>query len=320
MNLLKIYPKKLRLKYEKDIKNSGVEDHPEKYFNSIFKIILVITALSLILFYFVNINSLYAIAVFIFLNILFYFRISLKAINRIKKMETIFPDVISLMASNLRAGITIERAFLLAARPEFDPLDTEILKTGKEITTGKDVVFALKEMSKRINSEKISKIVMLIITGLKAGGNVSDLLEHTSKNMKEKEVMEKKIASTTLMYVIFIFAAVSVGAPILFSLSSVLVEIVINLGERLPDVSNIQMELPFTFQSVPISVNFVIWFSLLFILITDFISCFVIGIVNKGEGKTGLKYFLPIATTSLILFFIVRNLVSKILVDALGAF
>ena len=74
-------------------------------------------------------------------------------------------------------------------------------------------------MSDRIDSEKISKVITLIISGLKAGGNISDLLEQTSKNMKEKEIIEKKAASSILMYVIFIFFAVGIGAPLLFGLS-----------------------------------------------------------------------------------------------------
>lgn len=47
-------------------------------------------------------------------------------------------------------------------------------------------------MSERIDSEKISRVITLITSGLKAGGNISDLLEQTSRNMKEKEIIEKK--------------------------------------------------------------------------------------------------------------------------------
>ena len=51
-----------------------------------------------------------------------------------------------------------------------------------------------------------------------------------------KEIIRKKTASTTLMYVIFIFVAVAVGAPVLFGLSSVLVEIVLNLSQKVPQI------------------------------------------------------------------------------------
>jgi len=179
---------------------------------------------------------LYALLIFFLLHVFLYFKISLKASARIKKIEAVFADAISLMASNLRSGVTVDKAFLLSARHEFSPLDEEILKTGKEVATGKDIVYALKKMSDRIDSEKISKTVLLIISGLKAGGNISDLLEETSRNIKEKEVIEKKAQSTILMYVIFVFFAVGVGAPILFALGSVLVEIIIELSSRTPNI------------------------------------------------------------------------------------
>ncbi|MBU0894698.1 MAG: type II secretion system F family protein [Nanoarchaeota archaeon] len=317
MNLLKIYPEKFRENYKKNIKNAGIEKAPEEYHNFIFKLSLIIALISISFFYFLKINLIYSLGIFILLNIFFYFKTNLKATTRIKKMEILFPDVISLMASNLRSGITIERAFLLAARPEFAPLDKEILNAGKDITTGIEIVHSLKKMSEKINSEKISKIINLINSGLKAGGNIADLLEQTSSNMKEKEVLEKKAASTTLMYVIFIFVAVAIGAPVLFALSSVLVEVVISLAERVPDAGNIQMNLPLTFSKVAISVNFIIYFAIFFMIVTDFISCHVIGVVNKGEGKAGLKYFLPIIAISILLFFLIRKFASGLLLGVL---
>jgi len=318
MNTLKFYPPELRKQYERNIINAGVKTSPEKYHNSIFWFNFYLSIISLVVFFFLKWNLFISLVLFIFLTILFYFRVDLMAMTRIKKMEDIFPDVISLMASNLRSGITIDRAFLLAARPEFDPLDQEILKTGKEISTGQDIVLSLKKMAERISSEKISKVINLIISGLKAGGNISELLDQTSRNMKEKDIIEKKTRSTILMYVIFIFFAVGVGAPILFGLSTVLVEIVLNMTSKLPDLSGYQSNLPFSFTKIGISVNFVIYFSLLFITVTDFISCFVIGLVNKGEGKAGLKLFLPLLVMSLSLFVIIRSVLSSLMADTVS--
>jgi len=318
MNTLKFYPKKLREAYEKNIKSSGSKIPPEKYHNIKFTLAIIIAVISLILFYFLKIELLYSILVFFIINIFFYFRISLIASTRIKKMEKIFPDVISLMASNLRSGITVDRAFLLAAREEFAPLDKEILKTGKEIATGKDTLYAFAKMSERIGSEKISKVIMLITSGLKAGGNISDLLEQTAANMKEKEVVEKKASSSILMYVIFIFFAVGIGAPVLFGLSSVLVEVVIDITSAIPSADSIQMDLPFTFSNVAISVNFVVYFSVIFIIVTNLISSLVIGLVNKGEEKAGLRLFIPLVIISMTIFFLIRIVLSKVLLEAIS--
>ncbi|MEK6926146.1 MAG: type II secretion system F family protein [Nanoarchaeota archaeon] len=323
MNTLKFYPIKLRKIYELNIRNAGIESPPEKYHNTIFWISLILTVLISTVLYFFGVTAFSFIIIFFLIHAFFFFKTSLQASARIRKMEELFPDVISLMASNLRSGITIEKAFLMAARPEFDPLDKEILKTGKEITTGQDVVIALKIMSDRINSEKISKVIALIISGLKAGGNISDLLDQTSRNMKEKEVLEKKTRSTILMYVIFIFFAVGAGAPVLFGLSSVLVEIVIGLTSKLPSsalssTASSSINIPLNFSQVSISLNFVIYFSVIFIIVTDLISCFVIGLVNKGEGKEGLKYLIPLIIISLSIFFVVRTVLSGLLKGAIS--
>jgi len=315
MNTLRFYPENVRKKYIKNIINSGLNTAPEKYNKQALLISFLTSAIASSIFYWYQINILFALGVFIFFNVFFYYRASLRASARIRKMEEVFPDVISLMSSNLRAGITIDRSIVMAARKEFEPLDKEILETGKEIATGTDIVTALKRMSDKIDSEKISKIIMLIISGLKAGGNIADLLEETARNMKEKEVIEKKAGSTILMYVIFIFFAVAVGAPVLFGLSSVLVEIIINLTSNLPDLGSMQSQIPFTFSQVPITVNFVIYFALIFIFVTDLISCFVIGLINKGDGKTGLKYFIPLIITSISIFFLVRTVLASFLLD-----
>ncbi|MEK6917704.1 MAG: type II secretion system F family protein [Nanoarchaeota archaeon] len=321
MNLLKLYPSKFGKTYIKNIRNAGVITPPDKYFNSMFWLIIILTVVTSTIFFIFNVNAYFIPLIFILFHILFYMNISLKASNRIKEMENVFPEVISLMASNLRSGMTIDKAFLLAARPEFHPLDQEILKTGKDITTGQEIIFALKKMSERIESEKITRVVMLIISGLKAGGNISDLLEQTSRNMKEKELLEKKSRSTILMYVIFIFFAVGVGAPVLFGLSSVLVEVVIELTSRLPHLSSASSSFPLSFNSVSISLNFVIYFSIIFMVVSDLISCMVMGLVRKGDSKEGLKYFFPLVGISLFLFFIIRVVLSKfILASIRGSF
>lgn len=318
MNLLNIYPRKLREVYKKNIINSGIKLPPEKYHNKITIISLIITILFGTIFSFMKVNLFYCLGVLIATNIFFYFKISLKASNRIKKMEKVFPDVLLLMASNLRSGITIDRAFLLSARPEFDPLDKEILKTGKEIATGKEVLEALRIMSKKIGSEKISKVVSLIISGLRGGGKISNLLEETARNMKQKEILERKTASSILMYVIFIFFAVGIGAPLLFGLGTVLVDVIISLTSRLPDMSASQMNMPLTFSEVSISPRFILFFSIAFMTITNLISSLIMGLVNKGEGKEGLKYFIPLMGISLTIFFIIRMFLSKVLLDVIN--
>jgi len=226
----------------------------------------------------------------------------LKKATRIKKIESVFPDFLGLVASNLRAGMTVDRAMLLSSRPEFDPLDSEILQVGKDISTGKPVEVALKSMSNRIGSEKINKTLLIILSGIRAGGDLAVLLEETSRNMRQREFIEKKAASQVLMYVIFIFLAVAVFAPGLFSLSGILVETMTDLMGNV-DVNSMPQNAPISFSTITISTTFIFYFSICFIIAMDLMAALVLGLVSKGDEKEGLRYLPIMLILSLGIFF-----------------
>lgn len=267
-----------------------------------------------ILIFFSNRNWIFAGIAFVSLTILFYVYISVRkkliVLNNIKKMEEVFPDFIELVSSNLRSGMTVDKALLMSSRKEFYPLDGQILELGKDITTGKEISAALSDMGRRIRSDKINKTLSLIISGIKAGGNLAVLLEETASNLRERSFVEKRAASNVLMYVIFIFFAVSIGAPTLFALSSVLVKILTSLLANIPDVDT-STSLPFSLREINISPEFVTYFSLSFLAISGLLSSLLLGLINKGEEKAGIKYLAPIVLISLGVYFAVKLLLGK---------
>src|SRR3989344_4458029 len=102
------------------------------------KIVLNIVALALVISLITfSIKKTFLSSIIAFFVVIFFISAYLK------KMEDVFPDFIELMASNLRAGMTIDQALLLSSRKEFSPLDSEIIRVGKDITTGKDIKSAL---------------------------------------------------------------------------------------------------------------------------------------------------------------------------------
>lgn len=231
---------------------------------------------------------------------------------RIRRFEEVFPDFLQLMSSNLRGGMTVDRAILMSSRPEFAPLDEEILYVGKDLATGKSVEKALLDMSARINSEKIKKTILLVISGISTGGDIAILLEQTAVNMRERGFVEKKASSSVLMYVIFIFLSVSIFAPFLFSLSTVLVEVLTKILGTLPDVQA-NVNLPFTLSKVNISTDFIKYFSIVFMIVVDIFASLVLGLVNKGEEKEGLKFLPVIVASSIAIFFLARIFVLRFL-------
>ena len=258
----------------------------------------------------------FSVAILLF-SVYLVMRKRLKRYYEIKKMEDVFPDFISLMSSNLRAGMTVDRALILSARKEFYPLDKEIMQVGKDILTAREISGALYEMGQRIGSDEIRKTIQLLISGIRSGGNLSVLLEQTSNNMRERGFVKKRAASNVLMYVIFIFFAVAIGAPMLFSLSSVLVEMMTTIFADVP-MSETATNMPFTISSINISLNFVIYFSAAFIIVSAILASLILGLVSNGNEKDGLKYMIPLILIGLVVFFSSRMVLAGYFAKVFG--
>lgn len=59
-----------------------------------------------------------------------YLFFMLVADSRANQIETVLPDALQLISANVRAGMTIDRAIWLSARPEFGVLEEEIKMVG----------------------------------------------------------------------------------------------------------------------------------------------------------------------------------------------
>jgi pilus assembly protein TadC len=318
--LSKFYPAQIRESYNHLLLYSAIKIKPERFigFIFIFGFLLALTiSLYAAIFFGVSLTITFFILFAVF-QLGVYFWLLLKADAKAKFVESILPDVLQLMSSNLRSGLTTDRALLLAARPEFGPFQDEINLVGKEITMGKDIDESLIEMAKRTKSQKLSKTVDLIVAGLRAGGELASLLDQTARNLRREAVVDSRIRANVMMYVIFIFVAVCFGAPLLFGLSSFLVEVLTKILGSINMPENMSTSMPFTFNSVSISPGFVIFFSITFLLTSSVMGSFIIGLISKGKEREGIKFIPLVGAASLLIFFIARIAIKAMLGNLLG--
>lgn len=241
-----------------------------------------------------------------------YMWLVLSADNKGKFTESILPDVLQLMSSNLRAGVTIEKALFMAARPEFGPFKKELDRVGKEVAVGKDLIKALMDLSSRIKSEKLQKTAFLIISGIKSGGELAPLLERTAEDLRDQEIMGKKIRANIGMYKIFIFIAIGLASPFLFGLSNVVVEVLTRTFStvNMPQTGGV----PLALSKVNISTDFIKTFSVVFISTSCVLGSLVLGLVSRGKAKEGAKYIIPLIILAAAIFFAT----TKFLITSLG--
>jgi flagellar protein FlaJ len=251
------------------------------------------------------------LSVFIFIASL-YGLLVVTAAQRISLVEDILPDFLSIMASNIRSGMTYDRALLLSSRKEFGPLGREIDRTAKEALAGKPMTEALMGMSDRIRSETFSKTVRLIVEGIKSGGNLADLLENTASDIRRFGAIRKEVSATVLVYQLFMLAAAAIGAPMLYAVTTLLVQTTSQLRGKMDVSADVASNLPFFSQSAQISSESVFLYSIAALAITGVFGSLAAGVVSKGKESDGYPYVPIVMVAAYCIFFVGRAIMESV--------
>lgn len=226
-------------------------------------------------------------------------------------VEKILPDALQLIASNMKSGLTTEKALLVSARPEFGALETEFKEASKKMMAGERTETALKEMSLKIRSKVFEKTIWLITEGINSGGEMANLLLQLSADLREQNALQEEVKGNVSMYVILIFFASVVGAPLMFGISSFIVEIMAKQAGSLSGVSAENLALVSSSagigvgSGISISADFIVMFSMITLFVISVFGSFTIGIINSRTEKGGIKYIPVMLIASYILYFVV---------------
>ncbi|MCR4368397.1 MAG: type II secretion system F family protein [archaeon] len=231
-------------------------------------------------------------------------------------VEAILPDALRLVASNMKSGLTTERALFVAGRDEFGPLQIELRNASKRIASGERIEEVLKDIGSKINSPVLEKTMWLISEGIKSGGQISDLLFQLSDDLKDQNSLQDEVRSNISIYILLILFSAVFGAPLLFGVSSFIVEVLSKQIASTPtiDPASIQgaglgpaMGFASGNKSL-VSPEFIVTFSIIMLVLTTLFSSFTIGVINTGKEINGLKFVIPLTIAALIVFYSVRFL------------
>ncbi|MDO8427990.1 MAG: type II secretion system F family protein [Candidatus Diapherotrites archaeon] len=256
-----------------------------------------------------------------------------KAEKRAKFTESVLPDALQLVASNIKSGMTTEKALFVSARSEFGGFAEELKTAGRKILAGEKTTQALSEISTTIRSPVLERTLKLLVEGIKNGAQIADLLLQLGNDLREENALQKEIQANISMYVGMIFITSALGAPILFGISTVIVGTV---SEQLMATSGTLSSLkdmpsgnlgPLSGLSsfvgasrTQISPDFIQLFSLIALIVTAFSASFTIGIIQNGKEKAGIKLIPMILIVAIVLFFIVKNTLASMIGGVGGLF
>lgn len=122
-------------------------------------------------------------------------RMSLR--RRTEKMREQLPDVLTVLASSLRAGHSFMQALDSVAREIPQPAATEFQRVVAEIRLGRPIDDALEALAIRVGSPDFKWAVLAVNIQREVGGNLAEILDNVADTLRERAMMRRQIKVLT---------------------------------------------------------------------------------------------------------------------------
>ncbi|MFH1663708.1 MAG: type II secretion system F family protein [archaeon] len=310
----RMIPNNLLREFEKELRYSGIDIDSKNFAGFIIVLSIAMAfAIGFALTYFFWINFIVGFVIGFFLTAgSIYYLLNQTGESKARFVEKILPDALQLIASNMKSGLTTEKALLVSARPEFGPLEMELKQASKKMMTGERTETALREMTQKIRSKTFERTIWLITEGINSGGEMANLLIQLSDDLREQNALQEEVKGNVSMYVILIFFASMIGAPLMFGISSFIVKI---MSKQMGGIGSIPTETAAMVSSksaigvgtggMLITPEFILLFSLVTLAMISVFGSLTIGIINSRSEKGGIKYIPLMLIASYVIYFIV---------------
>jgi pilus assembly protein TadC len=241
------------------------------------------------------------------------FYLNMQIYNREKDIELHLPEYLVLVSSNLRGGLSFEKALWNAIKPEYGVLSDEMNIVSKKVLTGSDLSEALTEFSEKYDSPSVKRTIDLILGEIQSGGQIAKVLDQTIDSLRKTKLIKEEMVANTLMFTIFIAAIVVVISPLLFALAYNLLSILINVSAQIaPSISTAGNVLPFKLKEITLSKDDFKMFSVAALSIISIASAMIMSMIQKGDYKGGIKYIPFFLAMSIAIYFVFATLLSGV--------
>ncbi len=245
--------------------------------------------------------------------LLIYMHLYYLIADRSKRVEAILPDFLLIVSANIRSGMTPFAAFQAAARPEFGPLQNEILYMSSRALGTESFSEVLRALTINIDSPMLRRVILFFENEVKSGGKLAYLLETSAQEIRETEEAKSQMMVATMSYAIFLGFILVIGLPLLLAISTqflmVFTKFQSNLSEG-GDSGKIGGASMISAPKLSVKPEFIEQMAYVLILGTSILTSVLIGILAEGKILYGLKYFPVLAIASLVFFLIFRTVIA----------
>jgi tight adherence protein B len=107
------------------------------------------------------------------------------------------PEVCRMMASCIRAGLSVQQAIEMVAKELKPPAGPLFQSMSSELKMGTTLDAVLERLHERFTSKDIRLMAQTILVQRQAGGNLSQALDHLAKTLEDRERMNQELSNQT---------------------------------------------------------------------------------------------------------------------------
>ena len=138
-----------------------------------------------------------AILAFLFIPLVGWMLIQIKIRKRRKDFVNQLGDMLSMVASALRAGFSFVQAVEIVSKEMAAPMSVEISKLIREINVGVPMETALEDINRRVECPEFELITTAVLIQRQVGGNLAQILDNISDTINERIRMKREVLALT---------------------------------------------------------------------------------------------------------------------------
>ncbi|WP_298885488.1 type II secretion system F family protein [uncultured Serinicoccus sp.] len=119
--------------------------------------------------------------------------VSVKAERRRNAFAEQLDDLLTLLASNLRAGHSLQQSLDSLTADTEDPAAGEISRAVTQIRVGRDTTEALADVAERMDSDDFRWVVQAIAIHRMVGGNLSEVLDTVAETIRSRGQLRRQV-------------------------------------------------------------------------------------------------------------------------------
>jgi tight adherence protein B len=117
--------------------------------------------------------------------------------RRADRLREQLPDVLTIMASSLRAGHSFLQSLDTVAKEIAQPAAAEFQRVVAEIRLGRPAEDALEALAERVGSDDFKWAVLAVNIQREVGGNLAEILDNVASTLRERATIRRQIRVLT---------------------------------------------------------------------------------------------------------------------------